>query len=273
MKLRPLALTIAAVLGLAQPVSAQTAAPQSTAPQVSTPASTTTTTPEERARIETIVREYLLKNPEVLQEALVELERRQAANEERARGEAFQANRQQLYRGANQVVLGNPQGDVTIVEFFDYNCGYCKRAVAETMDLVRQDSRIRLVLRDFPVLGPGSVEASQVALALKKQIQGAKYQDFHTKLLGGRGQANRARALEVAREIGADMARLERDMNSPDIRSELAETARLADLLRINGTPTYIIGDEVVVGAVGADKLRENIVRARAGCAREANAC
>ncbi|WP_457817295.1 DsbA family protein, partial [Staphylococcus aureus] len=91
-----------------------------------------------------------------------------------------------------------------------------------------QDRRIRLVLRDFPVLGPGSVEASQVALALKMQIQGPKYEEFHTKLLGGRGQANRARALEVAREVGADMARLERDMNAPQIRAELAETARLA---------------------------------------------
>lgn len=273
MNFRPVAFALAAALGVATlGLAGQAFAQTSTAPQMST-APTVQATPEERARIEAIIRDYLLKNPEVLQEALVELERRQAANEERARGEAFQANRQQLYRSANQVVLGNPQGDVTIVEFFDYNCGFCKRAMAETMELVRQDRRIRLVLRDFPVLGPGSVEASQVALALKMQIQGPKYEEFHTKLLGGRGQANRARALEVAREVGADMARLERDMNAPQIRAELAETARLADLLRINGTPTYIIGDEVVVGAVGVEKLRENLVRARAGCAREANVC
>lgn len=271
MDIRPFALALAAAIGLATSAPAQQA-PAPAAPQVST-APAVQASPEERARIETIIRDYLIRNPEVLQEALVELERRQAANEERSRTEALTANRQQLYRAANQVVLGNPQGDVTIVEFFDYNCGFCKRAMAETMDLVRQDQRIRLVLRDFPVLGPGSVEAAQVALALKKQIQGAKYQEFHTRLLGGRGQANRARALEVAREVGADMARLEQDMNAPEIRTELAETARLADLLRINGTPTYVIGDEVVVGAVGAEKLRENITRARAGCARQANVC
>jgi protein-disulfide isomerase len=257
---RLIAFVFALLLGAAAPAAAQV----STAPAP---------TAEERARIEAIVREYLLRNPEILQEALVELEKRQAQAEDRARAEAFQANREALYRSPGQVVLGNPQGDVTLVEFFDYNCGFCKRALPETMELLRADPRIRLVLKDFPVLGPGSVEAAQVAVALKLQFQGPKYLEFHQKLLGGRGQANTARALEVAREVGADMARLERDMQSPQVRATLAENMRLAELLRINGTPTYIVGDEVVVGAVGLDKLRENIIRARASCAREAGMC
>ncbi|WP_439573513.1 DsbA family protein [Phreatobacter sp.] len=230
-------------------------------------------TAEERARIEAIVRDYLLRNPEVLQEALVELERRQAQAEERARTEAFQANRDRLYRSPNAVVLGNPQGDVTLVEFFDYNCGFCKRALPETVELLRSDPRIRLVLKDFPVLGPGSVEAAQVAIALKMQLDGPKYFEFHQKLLGGRGQANRARALEAARDVGADMARLERDMASPQVAATLAENARLAELLRINGTPSYVVGDDVVVGAVGLARLRENIVRARATCGRQVGVC
>lgn len=260
---------LALFLALAVPAAAQSLAQAPAAqPSAGAPA-----TAEERARIEAIVRDYLLRNPEVLQEALVELERRQAQAEERARAEAFQANREALYRSPHQVVLGNPNGDVTLVEFFDYNCGFCKRALPETMELLRSDSRIRLVLKDFPVLGPGSVEAAQVAVALKMQIQGEKYLEFHQKLLGGRGQANAARALEVAREVGADMARLQRDMQSPQVRETLEENMRLAETLRINGTPTYIVGDEVVVGAVGLEKLRENIVRARAGCARQANVC
>lgn len=257
MMTRLIAACLALALSLSAPAFAQTAAP----------------TAEERARIESIVRDYLLRNPEVLQEALVELEKRQAQAEERARADVLVANREALYRSPNQVVLGNPNGDVTLVEFFDYNCGFCKRALPETVEMLRADPRIRLVLKDFPVLGQGSVEAAQVAVALKMQIQGAKYFEFHQKLLGGRGPANRARALEVAREIGADMARLERDMQSPQVVATLQENARLAEALRINGTPTYIVGDEVVVGAVGLERLRENITRARAGCARQPNVC
>ncbi len=256
---RMIAAAFAVLLAFAAPAAAQgTAAPP---------------TAEERARFESMIRDYLLRNPEVLQEALVELEKRQAQAEDRARAEAFNANRDALYRSPNQIVLGNPNGDVTLVEFFDYNCGFCKRALPETVELLRADPRIRLVLKDFPVLGPGSVEAAQVAVALKMQVQGAKYFDFHQKLLGSRGQATGARALEVAREIGADMDRLQRDMQSPQVRDTLAENARLAELLRINGTPTYIVGDEVVVGAVGLQRLRENIVRARASCARQPNVC
>jgi len=256
---RVIAATLAALLAFAAPAAAQSSAAPPTA--------------EERQRIETIVREYLLRNPEILQEALVELEKRQAQAEDRARAEAFNANRDALYRSPNQVVLGNPNGDVTLVEFFDYNCGFCKRALPDTVELLRADPRIRLVLKDFPVLGPGSVEAAQVAVALKMQVQGPKYYEFHQKLLGGRGQATGARALEVAREIGADMDRLQRDIQSPQVRATLAENARLAELLRINGTPTYVVGDEVVVGAVGLDRLRENIIRARASCARQPNMC
>lgn len=227
----------------------------------------------ERARVEEIVREFLLRNPEVIQEALVELEKRQAQQEEQTRRQAFQDNRQILYRSPRQLILGNPQGDVTLVEFFDYNCGFCKRALADIQELIRSDNRLRVVLKDYPVLGPGSVEAAQVAVAIKRQLTPARYFDFHQRLLGGRGQANRARALEVAREVGADMVRLERDMNEAEVRETLTEVTRLAQLLRIDGTPTYVIGDEVVVGAVGVSRLREQIARAREGCGRQIGTC
>ncbi len=255
---RLIAPAFATLLAVTAPLAAQTAAPP---------------TPEERARIEGMIRDYLLKNPEILQEALVELEKRQAQAEDRARASAFSANREALYRSPNQIVLGNPQGDITLVEFFDYNCGFCKRALPETMELLRSDTRLRVVLKDFPVLGQGSVEAAQVAVALKMQFTAPKYLEFHQKLLGGRGQANGARAMEVAREVGADMTRLQRDMQSPQVRDTLAENMRLAELLRINGTPTYVVGDEVVVGAVGLEKLRENLTRARTACAARPNMC
>lgn len=230
-------------------------------------------TDAEKKELGGIIREYLIQNPEVLQEAISVLESRQMVADATQRSKAVAELKPLLLASPRGIVAGNPQGDVTLVEFFDYNCGFCKRALAETIALVQADSRIRLVLKDFPVLTQGSVEAAQVAVALKMQVQGAKYLEFHTRLLGGRGQADRARALEVAREIGADMPRLERDMGSAQVRATLAENARLAEQLRINGTPSYVVGDEVVVGAVGADKLRENIVRARATCARQVGVC
>ena len=111
-------------------------------------------------------------------------------------------------------MLGNPQGDVTFVEFFDYNCGYCKRAMTDMLDLMKNDPKLKVVLKEFPVLGPGSVEAAQVAVAVRMQDKtGKKYLEFHQKLLGGRGQADKARALAAAKEVGLDMARLEKDMD------------------------------------------------------------
>ena len=157
-------------------------------------------------------------------------------------------------------MLGNPQGKVTMVEFFDYNCAYCKRALADMLDLLRTDSDLKFVLKEFPVLGPGSVEAAHVAVAARMQDpSGKKYMEFHQKLLGGRGPADKMRALAVAKDVGFDMARLEKDMNSDEVKATIEENMKLADSLGVNGTPSYVVGDEVVVGAVGLDELRAKI--------------
>src|SRR4029079_12739470 len=138
----------------------------------------------------------------------------------------------------------------------DYNCGYCKRAMNDMFDLMKNDSKLKVVLKEFPVLGPGSVDAARVAVAARMQDKsGKKYLEFHQKLLGGRGQADKARALAVAKEVGLDTARLERDMSSDEVKQSLAESFTLAEKLGLNGTPSYVIGDAVVVGAVGLDAL------------------
>ncbi|MGB7258787.1 MAG: DsbA family protein, partial [Pseudolabrys sp.] len=171
-----------------------------------------------------------------------------------------------LFSSPRSVTLGNPQGNVTFVEFFDYNCGYCKRAMADMLDLLKNDSKLKIVLKEFPVLGPGSVEAAQVAVAVRMQDPtGKKYLDFHQKLLGGRGPADKAHALAVAKEVGLDMARLDKDMKSPEVKSTLEEDFKLAEALGLNGTPSYVIGNNVVVGAVGLDALKEKINTARCG--------
>ena len=220
----------------------------------------------QRGEIEKIVRDYLVSHPEVLQEAIAALEKRQAAEEAQKHEAAVKDNAEALFNSSRQVTVGNPQGDVTFVEFFDYNCGYCKKAMTDMFELMKNDSKLRVVLKEFPVLGPGSVEAARVAVAVRMQDKtGKKYLDFHQKLLGGRGQADKARALAAAKEAGLDTARIERDMASDEVRQSLEESLRLAEKLGLNGTPSYVIGQNVVVGAVGHDALKEKINSARCG--------
>ena len=220
----------------------------------------------QRDEIGTIVREYLIAHPEVLQEAMVELEKRQSAAEAERHKTAVKDNAKELFASPRQVVLGNPSGNVTFVEFFDYNCGYCKRALSDMLTLLKDDPNLKIVLKEFPVLGPGSVEAAQVAVAVHMQDKtGKKYLEFHQKLLSGRGQADRAHALAVAKEIGLNMAQLEKDMASPEVKATLQENFKLADALGLNGTPSYVIGDNVVVGAVGLAGLQQKINTARCG--------
>ena len=219
-----------------------------------------------RTAIEKIIRDYLINHPEVLQEAIAALEKKQAADEAAKHEAAVKDNAEALFSSPRQVTVGNPQGDVTFVEFFDYNCGYCKRAMADMLDLMKADSKLKVVLKEFPVLGPGSVEAARVAVAVRMQDKtGKKYLDFHQKLLGGRGQADKARALAAAKEAGLDVARIERDMASDEVRQSLEESLKLAEKLGLNGTPSYVIGPNVVVGAVGLDALKEKINSARCG--------
>ncbi|MBM3530438.1 MAG: DsbA family protein [Alphaproteobacteria bacterium] len=220
----------------------------------------------QRGEIERIVREYLLKNPEVLQEAIAELEKRQAAAEAEKHKAAVKDNAQLLFNSPRHVVVGNPQGDVNFVEFFDYNCGYCKRALEDMMVLMKADPKLRVVLKEFPVLGPASVDAARVGVAVRMQDKtGKKYLEFHQKLLTGRGQVDRARALAAAREVGLDVARIERDMASEEARTSLEESMSLAEKLGLNGTPSYVIGQNVVVGAVGLEALRGKINESRCG--------
>jgi protein-disulfide isomerase len=165
------------------------------------------------------------------------------------------------------VTLGNPQGDVTVVEFFDYNCGYCKRAMGDMLDLIKRDNKLKFVLKEFPVLGEGSVQAAQVAVAVRMQDKtgGKKYLEFHQKLLGGRGAVDKARAIAAAREVGLDPAQLEKDLANPEVKATLEETFKIAELLGLNGTPSYVVGSEVVIGAVGLKALNEKVNQARCG--------
>jgi len=216
-------------------------------------------TPQQRSEIESIIRDYFVKHPEMIEEM-------QALAQSEKMKRAINEHKDMLLNSPHQVTLGNPKGDVTMVEFFDYNCGYCKRSLGDMLALLKSDPKLRVVLKELPVLSPGSMEAAQVAAALSMQDKdGKRYLEFHQKLLGGRGQADKARALAVAKEVGADMARLEKDMVSPDVKAGLAENFKLAEAFSIQGTPSYVIGNDVLVGAVGLEELQSKINAARCG--------
>jgi protein-disulfide isomerase len=224
------------------------------------PASAQSFSDDQRHEIEGIIKNYLISHPEVMQDVMAAMDKQQKeADAEKARA-TIKDNNATLFNSAHQVVLGNPQGNVTMVEFFDYNCGFCKRAMTDMLDLLKTQPNLKFVLKEFPVLGEGSVEAAHVAVAARMQDPaGKKYLEFHQKLLGGRGPADKARALAVAKEVGYDIARIEKDMNSDEVKTTIDENMKLADALGVNGTPSYVVGDELVVGAVGLDALKEKL--------------
>jgi protein-disulfide isomerase len=225
---------------------------------VALPAAAAEFSPAQTKAIGDIVRNYLVNNPEVLRDAMVELDRREKAEQAAVREKILDDNGM-LLSSSHHDVVGNPNGKITLVEFFDYNCGYCKKSLEDLAKLMKEDSNLRVVLKDFPVLGPGSVEAAQVAAALQKQFGSDKFWTYHQKLLATRGQVGKTQALAVAKEMGADMGRLDRDMASPDVKAGIQETMQLADKLNLTGTPSWIVGREVVIGAVGYDELKGKI--------------
>ena len=230
------------------------------------PASAQSLSDSQRGEIESVVRNYLIAHPEVLEEAMAELSKRQTAAETAKHEASVASNAETIFNSPRGVVLGNKDGDVTFVEFFDYNCGYCKRAMADMLDLMKSDPKLKVVLKEFPVLSQGSVEAAQVAVAVHMQDPGGKkYLDFHQKLLGGRGAADKARAMAAAKEAGLDTAKIEKDLAGSEVRATLEENFKLAEAMGMNGTPSYVIGKQVVIGAVGLEGLREKIGVARCG--------
>lgn len=217
-----------------------------------------TFSPDQRQQIEGIIKEYLIAHPEVVQEVLAAVDKHQKDAEAQQQRATIRANNATLFNSPHQVVLGNPHGKIEMVEFFDYNCGFCKHALPDMVKLLDTNHDIKFVLKEFPVLGEGSVEAARVAVAARMQDP-KKYMQFHQKLLGGRGAADKARALAVAKEVGFDMGRIERDMTSEEVNTTIAEDMKLADALGINGTPSYVVGEDLVVGAVGFDELKKKI--------------
>jgi protein-disulfide isomerase len=216
-------------------------------------------TPAQKQELGAFIKDYLVNNPDVLRSAIEALDKhdKETADADRQKVVANQSDA--LFSSKNQATLGNPKGGATLVEFFDYNCHYCKGALPDVAKLMKDDPNLKLVLKDYPVLGPGSVEAAKVASAVRNQLPGDKFWAFHAKLLGTHGPVGKTEALAVARDLGLDMDKLAKDMESPEVKSGLGEVMQLADALQINGTPTFVVGQDVIVGAVGYDQLKDKV--------------
>lgn len=212
------------------------------------------------------VREYLLENPEILLEVSDKLRARQVRREREQVSKAMAAHKELLERHPMTPVSGNPDGDITLIEFFDYNCEFCKRAFSYMRDIEAADPNLRVAWKEYPILTrrtPTSLTAAQVAMAA--DLQG-KYIETHKALMGVRGTlASDAQIFKIAEEIGLDMERLLKDMNSPKVKSYISETVKLGEILQLNGTPTFVINETVIGGAVPKEVILATIAAARAG--------
>lgn len=211
------------------------------------------------SEIERIVKDYLLREPEVLFEALQELQRRRDSAEAERQRAVIAERRGELVGRGDDPVLGDPTGDVTIVEFMDYRCGYCRSMAPALRALLEQDRRVRLVIKEFPILGPDSVTAARAALAARKQ---GRYGELHWALFQAKDLSEPA-ILELARRQGLDAERLARDMRAAEIEQAIERTRALAEALGISGTPSFVVGDTLIPGAAPVARLAELIAKAR----------
>jgi len=221
-------------------------------------------TDAERSTFRTEVRDYLLENPEVLIEAISVLEERQAQAEAVQDQSLVLSNAEAIFESPHDWEGGNPDGDIVLVEFMDYRCGYCRRAQPDVERLVSTDGNIRYIVKEFPILGPASRTAAEAALAAMRQDDGRRYLAFNDALMAHDGQLSGDVVWEIADEVGLDVDRLRRDAGSDEVASMIDRTYSLARALRIEGTPTFVIGDRLVRGYVPLDRMRAAVAEIRA---------
>ena len=225
-----------------------------------------TFSPEQKQELGKLIKEYLLANPEIFLEAQTALEAKMEKEQSEKLKVAIAENAREIYRDPKADTAGNPNGDITVVEFFDYNCGYCKRGLQDLIKLVEGDPNVRVVFKELPILSKGSEEASRVAIAAGRQ---GKYWDIHKAMLETKGQMNEANALAIATKLGLDIERLKKDMASPEVEEEIKKSEALAKKMGVNGTPHFLVGDRAIPGAPEDlhDQLANHVKDLRkAGC-------
>lgn len=240
-----LAVAVAALLAVSSPALAQEEQPL---------------TPKQVEAVKKVVRDYIIANPEIIRDAIEALREKQRLEAEEEARKALVERGKEIFEDPGSPVLGNPQGDVTLVEFFDYRCTYCKAVTDTVFEAAKADGKLRLVFKELPILGPESVFAAKAALAARQQ---GKYEDFHRAMMKARGVVNEESILKTAASAGLDLEKLKKDMASAEIEDQLKRNLDLARSLDINGTPAFIIGDRIIPGAVDRDTIAKLIQQAR----------
>ena len=219
-------------------------------------------TNDQKTEIETIIHDYLINNPEVIEKAQEELDRRKE-EEARIRAEKLISDKEGLlFSSTKQALMGNPEGDITLVEFFDYNCGFCKRAFADVLKIIEEDDQIKVIMKEFPILGEQSVEAAQISI-VANILDPSNYPEFHQKLMLSRNRANSEYALAVAEDVGYDIEAIKKMTEDPEVRATIEEVYDLARNLNLTGTPAFVLGTEIIRGAISFDQLNEKIASLR----------
>jgi protein-disulfide isomerase len=221
---------------------------------------------EQKQELEKIIKNYLVSNPEIFLEAQTALEAKMEKEQAEKLKVAIAENARDIYRDPTADIAGNPDGDITVVEFFDYNCGYCKRGLRDVIKLVETDPKVRVVFKELPILSKGSEEASRAAIAAGKQ---GKYWDMHKAMLEAKGQMNEAAAVQIATKLGLDLEKLKKDMTSPEVDAEIKKSEALAKKMGVNGTPHFLVGDRAIPGAPEDlyDQLENHVTELRkSGC-------
>lgn len=218
---------------------------------------------QQKKELGEFIKQYLIENPEIMLEVQDALQKKQQMAQQVKATMAIENNTDRIFDSKNDVALGNPKGDVTVVEFFDYNCSYCRHALPDMQALLKKDKNVRFVLKEFPILGPDSVAAHRVADAFRR-LAPEKYSDFHVALLGSDGRASEDTAIQVASSLGVSEDKIRAEMKKSPNDDIVQATYQLAANLGISGTPSYVIGNEMVPGAVGIDDLEAKVKNMRA---------
>ena len=230
----------------------------------SAPASAQSLSEPQKKEIETLIGEYLRAHPEIILESVRAMQEREQAMQQQRQREGLTTRRGEIENDPTSPVVGNPQGDVTVVEFFDYRCGYCKAVLPAVQRLLKDDPKVRYVMKDLPILSPESRIAAKLTLAVWRS-EPKRYFDLHTKLMESRGDLTENRIYDIAKAVGVDVARAKRDMNAAEVEEVLVANMNLAQALGITGTPGFVVGNHLVPGAIDYDALKELVDRARRG--------
>jgi protein-disulfide isomerase len=225
-------------------------------------------TPKQTEAVKKVVRDYLMEHPEVLGEALEALREKMRAQSEADAHKMMEARKDEIFKNPDDPQAGNPKGDLTVVEFMDYNCGFCKQTYDSLWEAVKADGKVRVVLKEFPILGPDSVLASRIALVAKAQSQ-AKYDDIHRAFMKFRGRLDEKTIWRIAGEQGFNVEQLKKDVANPDIDAKLKKNLDLAHSLDIGGTPTFIIGDRIISSALDQQIMKQLMDAARRGAGKQ----